>query len=202
MLLKSAALAVFVLAAPAAFAAGPKVGDAAPSFTGVASSGETVNLADFLGKPVVLEWTNDGCPFVQKHYDTGNMQAAQKAVKEQGGVWISVISSAPGKQGHVSADGANALTADRGAEPAYVLLDEAGVIGRAYAAKTTPHMFVIDAEGALQYAGAIDDSPSADPKTVKGARNLALEAFDKVAAGETVEVRQTKPYGCSVKYGA
>ena len=195
------ALSASILATTAAFA-GPTFGEAAPAFTGVASNGEEISLSQFAGKTVVLEWTNDGCPFVQKHYNAGNMQATQKQVTDAGGVWISVISSAPGKQGHVDGAGADQLTASRNAQPDYVVLDPSGEIGKAYAAKTTPHMFIIDANGQLRYDGAIDDKPSASPSSLEGATNYVLAAFDAVAAGEEVAEPRTKPYGCSVKYGS
>lgn len=199
MLKLATATAAFALAAGAAFAA-PQIDAPAPAFTGKASSGETVSLSQFLGKNVVLEWTNHDCPFVVKHYATGNMQETQKAAKNHGAVWVTVISSAPGTQGYVSPDKANELTTSRGAKPDYVLLDASGEIGKAYAAKTTPHMFVIDAEGRLRYDGAIDDKPSANHATVSGASNYLLAALNSVVAGEDVALAQTKPYGCSVKY--
>jgi peroxiredoxin len=195
------AVASSVLLASAAVA-GPSVGAAAPAFSGAASNGEEISLAQFAGKTVVLEWTNDGCPFVQKHYDAGNMQATQTQIADAGGVWISIISSAPGKQGFVDGAGADQLTNARNARPDYVILDPSGEIGRAYAAKTTPHMFVIDATGVLRYDGAIDDKPSASPSSLEGAKNYVLAAFDAVAAGEEVQDSRTKPYGCSVKYGS
>ena len=182
--------------------AAPEIGASAPGFDGKTSTGETISLSDFAGQTVVLEWTNDGCPFVQKHYETGNMQATQEAVNEKGGVWISIISSAPGKQGHADAARAAMLTDTRGAQPDHVILDPSGDIGRLYAAKTTPHMFVIDGAGVLRYDGAIDDQPSANHATVDGATNYALAAFNAVTAGAPVETAQTKPYGCSVKYGS
>ena len=194
-----------VAAVPAAAAprlASPEIGAPAPAFEATTSGGETVSLSEFRGRTVVLEWTNDGCPFVQKHYDTGNMQATQEAVGAAGGVWLTVISSAPGKQGHVDGARADELTTARDAAPSHVLLDESGEIGAVYGAKTTPHMYVIDGDGVLRYAGAIDDRPSADPKTVEGAENFALAAFNSVKAGESVETPSTKPYGCSVKYGS
>jgi len=150
-----------------------------------------------------LEWTNDGCPYVKKHYNSGNMQASQSvAAADEDIVWITVISSAPGKQGHVSASEANALTVSRNASPDYVILDESGDIGRAYGAKTTPQMFVINGAGTIQYNGAMDDKPSANLASLDGATNYALAAIDAVKAGNTPDPAQTKPYGCSVKYGS
>jgi peroxiredoxin len=139
------------IAAPGAHAAA-KVGEPAPAFSAVDSHGKNVSLGDFKGKYVVLEWTNDGCPFVKKHYGAGNMQATQKDAAAQGAVWLSVISSKPGAQGHVDGKGANKLSKDRGATPTHVLLDEKGDVGRLYDAKTTPHMFIVDPDGTLSMA--------------------------------------------------
>jgi len=176
--------------------------DTAPAFTGVDSNGETVSLADFAGKTVVLEWTNDGCPFVKKHYadPIKNMQTLQSDAAADDVVWLSIISSAEGKQGNVDGAGANELTTSRGAAPAHVILDESGEIGKLYSAKTTPHMFVITADGEVAYKGAIDDNSSANPADIEGATNYVTAALDAVAAGEPVETASTKPYGCSVKY--
>lgn len=177
-------------------------GEPAPSFLGLDSEGQSVALADFAGKTVVLEWTNDGCPFVQKHYATppSNMQTLQSAAASDDVVWLSVISSAPGKQGHVSGTQANALTASRDATPAHVILDPSGDIGRLYGAKTTPHMFVIAPDGTLAYEGAIDSKPSARVSDIDTATNYVRAALTSVAAGEPVEIASSKPYGCSVKY--
>ena len=188
MMIKAAA-AAFVLTAPAL--AAPEIDALAPAFEGQTSTGETITLDQFNGQDVVLEWTNHGCPFVKRHYDSGNMQATQAAAKDKGTVWISVISSAPGKQGHVTADEANELTTSRGAQPDYVILDESGDIGRAYGAKTTPHMFLIDASGALRYDGAIDDKPTAVHAQADDAVNFLLAAVNNVADG--VEVSESAP---------
>ena len=177
-------------------------GEAVPGFTGTNSHGQPVSLADFSGKTIVLEWTNDGCPFVQKHYAAppSNMQTLQADAAADDVVWLSVISSAPGKQGHVTGDEANALTEERSAAPAHVLLDTAGQIGRLYGAKTTPHMYVIRADGTLAYEGAIDSKPSSRVDDIATATNYVRAALDSVAAGEPVAVATSKPYGCSVKY--
>lgn len=177
-------------------------GEAVPSFTTTNSNGEPVSLSDFAGKTVVLEWTNDGCPFVQKHYATppANMQTLQSYAGADDVVWLSVISSASGKQGHVKGDEANAITAVRDAMPTHVLLDEAGDVGRLYGAKTTPHMYVIRSDGTLAYEGAIDSKPSARVEDIADATNYVRAALDSVAAGEAVAVPSSKPYGCSVKY--
>ena len=193
----AAAMSAFAL--PSAFAA-PVVGEAAPAFTGKDTKGETVNLAAYAGKTVVLEWTNDGCPYVKKHYNSGNMQKTQETATADGVVWLTVISSAEGKQGYVTPEQADKLTADRGAKPTDVVLDTDQSIGRAYEAKTTPHMYVIDPAGKLVYAGAIDDKPTADPKDVEGATNYVLAALDDVKNGRAVATAETEPYGCAVKY--
>lgn len=182
--------------------AAPATGAAAPAFTGTTSKGETVSLADFAGKTVILEWTNDGCPFVQKHYTTppSNMQTLQKDAAADDIVWISVISSAPGKQGHVDGAGADALTASRDAAPAHVVLDADGTIGRLYGAKTTPHMFIITPEGELVYDGAIDSKATAKLADIDTATNYVTAALSDLEAGNPVANPVTKPYGCSVKY--
>ncbi|MEO1657883.1 MAG: redoxin family protein [Pseudomonadota bacterium] len=181
-------------------ASAPIPGEAAPDFTEPSASGAEVSLADFAGKTVVLEWTNHDCPFVRKHYNSDNMQSLQRRAAAEDVVWLTVISSAPGKQGHVSAVKANELTSSRGAEPAYVLLDEDGSMGRAYGAKTTPHMYIIDDAGLLRYAGAIDTIPSADPADLPNAQNYVSAALGAMADGEEVVTTLSAPYGCSVKY--
>ena len=180
----------------------PAIGELAPQFTGVDSNGNTVSLSDLKGQKVILEWTNHDCPYVRKHYDDSqkNMQSLQAAAAADGAVWLSVISSAPGKQGHVSASEANALTADRGASPSAVLLDAEGTIGRAYSAKTTPHMFVIDEAGVLQYMGAIDSKRSSNPNDIPNSTNYVTAALSELNAGSPVTEAVTQPYGCSVKY--
>lgn len=181
-------------------AAAVKPGEPAPAFSANDSNGKTVQLSDFKGKYVVLEWTNDGCPFVRKHYSSGNMQATQKEAIAQGAVWLSVISSAPGREGFVDGAAANKLTRDRGAAPTHVLLDPKGDLGHLYGAKTTPHMFVIDREGRLIYAGAIDSIASADADDINGATNYVKTALAESMAGKPVSHPLTHSYGCSVKY--
>ena len=192
-------VAAFALSMTAAFAA-PTIGEPAPAFSAIDTAGKTRSLAEFKGKTVVLEWTNDGCPYVKKHYGSGNMQATQAAAAAKGAVWLTIVSSAPGKQGAVTGAEANALTADRKAKPAAVILDPAGAIGKAYEAKTTPHMFVIDGKGILRYQGAIDDKPTSSPESLKGAKNYVLAALSDMAAGKPVAVAESEPYGCSIKY--
>jgi peroxiredoxin len=187
-----------VLTAPAV--AAPEIGKPAPDFTATDSNGKTVKLSDQHGKIVVLEWTNHDCPFVKKHYGSGNMQALQKEASQQGIVWWSVISSAPGKQGHVTPQEANELTSSRKAAPSAVLLDPEGSVGRLYSARTTPHMYIIDTQGRLVYRGAIDDKPSTNPADVATANNYVRTALQAVQQGQSVEPAVTQPYGCSVKY--
>lgn len=167
------------------------------------SNGTQHNLSDFKGKRVVLEWTNDGCPYVKKHYNTNNMQGLQKDTTADGDtVWLSVISSAPGQQGYVDGAGANGLTGTRGAAPTAVILDPSGNMGRTFSAKTTPHMYIIDEGGTLVYQGAIDDNRSASESTVPGAKNYVRAAMADLDAGRAVAEADTAPYGCSVKYGS
>ncbi len=180
--------------------AAPEVGKPAPDFSAVDSNGKTVKLSDFHGKTVVLEWTNDGCPYVKKHYGSGNMQSLQKDAAAKGIVWLTVVSSAPGKQGYVDGAGANGLTASRGAAPAAVLLDPDGAVGHLYDARTTPHMFIVDKDGALVYMGGIDDKATTEVADIQGAGNYVRAALDEIAAGKPVAEAVTRPYGCSVKY--
>lgn len=194
----SASLAAVAFAAPAFADAAP--GQPAPSFTATGISGETIAVPDPDGRRMVLEWTNHGCPFVKKHYNSGNMQATQAHAAEQGVVWVSVISSAPGKQGHVDAEEARELTTSRDAHPADIVLDPSGEIGRLYGAKATPHMFVIDHDGTVAYAGAIDSIPSGAPEDIETAENYVLSALDALEAGEPVKTAATQAYGCDVKY--
>lgn len=179
----------------------PKVGQPAPDFTGVDSNGKTHKLSDFKGKIVVLEWTNNDCPFVKKHYESNNMQQLQKEMTAEDVVWLSIISSGENKQGYVSAAEANELSTNRGAQPTAVILDPSGEIGKLYSARTTPHMFVIDKEGVLQYMGAIDDNPSSNKADAKTANNYVKDAVNSLMNNQPVKTAVTQPYGCSVKYG-
>ncbi len=193
-----AALAL-VAFGPAPVAAAPVIGEAAPAFSGTYTAGETHSLADFRGSTVVLEWTNHECPYTMKHYETGAMQALQQEATDDGVVWLSIISSAPGTQGYVEATEADQLTESRGAHPSAVILDPQGTIGRAYDARTTPHMYIIDPGGTLVYMGAIDDDPSARGNPAE-ANNHVSAALQEMADGKPVSVASTRPYGCSVKY--
>mgnify|MGYP003456214588 CR=1 FL=1 len=192
------ASALMMFGAPAM--AAPAVGQPAPSFVAVDSKGRQHNLADFKGKVVVLEWTNHDCPYVQKHYKSSNMQNLQKQAKEAGAVWLTVISSAPGQQGHVTGAKADELTAGRNAAPAAILLDAQGTVGKSYDARTTPHMYVIDAKGVLRYAGGIDSIASTKLEDIQKADPYLKTALSSVLKGENVAQPVTRPYGCSVKY--
>jgi peroxiredoxin len=181
-------------------AAAAAIGQPAPTFTAGATNGSNVNLAEHRGKIVVLEWTNHECPYVRKHYETGNMQALQKEAKAKDVVWLTIISSAPGEQGHVTAAQADELTRSRQAVPTAVLLDPRGTVGRLYDAKVTPHMYVIDPKGVLMYAGAIDDRPTTRRADVQTAQNYVRVALAAVMAGQPVKTPVTRAYGCTVKY--
>ena len=194
-----ATAAVLALSTPAfaKIATGSSVAD----MTVVDSTGQTHNLSDFAGKRVVLEWTNEGCPYVKKHYETDNMQGLQKEATADGDlVWLSVISSAEGKQGYKTGDEIPAWKAKHGAAPTAVIMDADGEMGQAFAARTTPHMYVIDENQTLVYQGAIDDNRSANPATVDGAKNYVRAALADLDAGRAVADAETAPYGCSVKY--
>ena len=191
-----AALAVVAVPASAA----PVVGQPAPNFKLADANGKPVTLADYRGKTVVLEWHNPGCPFVRKHYDSGNMQKTQSAAVRNGVVWLTINSGGPGKQGHMSGAEARDFVTKAGARPTAYLLDPRGVVGKVYDAKTTPHMYVVDAKGTLVYAGGIDDKPTPNPADINGARNHVLEALSELKAGKAVSVATSRPYGCNVKY--
>lgn len=177
-----------------------KVGAAAPGFAVMDMHGKTRNLSEFAGSYVVLEWLNYGCPFVGKHYGSGNMQSLQKQWTDKGVVWLSVISSAPGEQGHSNQEKAKADYAAKGSKATTVLLDAKGALGKSYGAATTPHMFVIDPKGNLIYNGGIDDKPTTDQSDVKTATNYVSMALRESMAGKAISVPSSQPYGCNVKY--
>lgn len=194
-----AGFALLVAIVPAKAAV--EIGKPAPAISAKDVNGNDFNLADHKGKIVVLEWTNRECPYVVKHYDSGNMQKLQKEARALGDVeWITINSSAEGEQGNLSADDAKAHAEAVKAEPTTIVLDADGTIGKAYDAKTTPHMFVIDAEGNLAYAGAIDNNSSAKPETIEGAENYVIAAVTSLKNGEPITTTTTAPYGCGVKY--
>ena len=197
--LVTSAASVLVRPRPS-LAAAAKVGEPAPDFTAPSTTGSPVSLGSYKGKIVVLEWTNHECPYVRKHYETGNMQTLQREATSQGVIWLTLISSAKGEQGYVTAAQADELTRSRKASPTAVLLDEPGVVGRIYGATNTPHMYVVDRTGMLVYAGAIDDRPTTRRADVPGANNYVRAALDAVAASQPVKTPITRAYGCTVKY--
>src|SRR5437762_4950208 len=177
-----------------------RIGEPAPTFTATDSSGNTQRLSDYKGKFVVLEWHNQGCPYTKKHYESGNMQRLQKEWTGKGVVWFTVISSAPGKQGYVTAAQENEYAKRMNASPTAVLMDQQGALGHLYGAKTTPHMYIIDPSGSLIYNGAIDDHPTADQSDISGSKNYVSAALEQAFSGKPVTTASTTPYGCSVKY--
>jgi peroxiredoxin len=184
-----------------AFAAA-NVDQAAPTFTATTADGKTVDLASLRGKTVVLEWTNHDCPYVKKHYDSGNIPDQQKEAAAKGIVWLQVISSAPGTQGHVDGATAASLNSKRGAAPAATLIDASGAIGKAYGAQTTPHMYVITPDGQLAYKGGIDSIATAKKDDIAKADPYVKLALADLAAGRKVAQANTRPYGCSIKYAS
>lgn len=181
--------------------AAPQIGEPAPEFSVVDTRGQVHSLGDFAGQLVVLEWTNHDCPFVVKHYSAGNMQDQQRLAREEhDAVWLTVISSRAGEQGHVSPEQADDLTARREANPSAVLLDESGDMGRAYDARVTPHMYIIDPEGILRYMGGIDSNPSRHSADIPEATQYVVTALEDLAAGREVAQAVTRPYGCTIKY--
>ena len=177
-----------------------EIDEAAPQFTLIDSNGDEHSLSDFNGKIVVLEWINFGCPFVKKHYNSGNMQNLQKKYTDKGVIWLSICSSAEGKQGNLSPDEINESLNEYNASQTAYLIDENGEVGQAYGAKTTPHMYIIDEEGILVYAGGIDDIKSTDVDDIEEAVNYVAEGLDLLLDGNPVKTQVSTPYGCSVKY--
>lgn len=198
MLRKFLALTFVTLALPVF--AGVKNGDAAPDFTLKGSDGKDYKLSAQKGKTVILEWFNNECPYVKKHYDSNSMQALQKEHTGKGTVWFTIVSSAKGKEGYVDQAAAAKVRTERGMNNTAFLLDESGAVGKMYEAKTTPHMYIIDKAGKLVYQGAIDDRPSASAKSLTGATNYVNMAMMALEKGEPVKTASTAPYGCSVKY--
>lgn len=179
---------------------GPSINNPAPDFKLSDITGNEVSLSSFKGNYVVLEWTNYECPFVIKHYSTGNMQALQEKNIAKGITWLTINSSAPGKQGHFPPEKWKELAAERNSSPTAILLDPDGKVGKLYMARTTPEMFLINPEGKIIYMGAIDDKSGRDPEEVKAATNYVQLAIDQALAGKPVETQVTRSYGCSVKY--
>jgi hypothetical protein len=181
-------------------ASAARVGDPAPDFTATDSNGQTHKLSEYRGKFVVLEWTNNNCPFTKKHYSSGNMQSLQKQWTAKGVVWLTVLSSTPGGDGYMTAPAENAYIQRVHAAPTAALLDPSGALGHEYEAKTTPDMYVIDPSGKLIYSGAIDDHPTTDPSDIPNSKNYVSIALTEAMSGQTVATPYTRPYGCSVKY--
>lgn len=175
-------------------------GQSAPDFQLTDSNGSAQKLSNFKGKFVVLEWFNKGCPFVKKHYGSSNMQGLQKTYTGKNVVWLTIISSAPGKQGHESGPEANKTKESLGANPTHVLLDSDGKVGKLYGAKTTPHMFIMNPEQKIIYVGAIDDNPSYDPADIPKAKNFVTMTLEAAMNNKPVQISSHKPYGCTVKY--
>lgn len=180
--------------------AAPEIGQPAPAFTGTDAHGNVINLSDYNGQIVVLEWTNHECPYVRKHYDTKNMQNLQKDATDKGIIWLTINSSATGKQGQTGPEEALALIQSEESHETARILDPEGTIGRLYDARTTPHMFVINQEGVLVYMGAIDDAPGVQHDTVTHAKNYVREALSSLVLAQDITTSSTQPYGCSVKY--
>jgi hypothetical protein len=178
----------------------PVIGQPAPAFSLVDTNGKTHSLADYRGKYVILEWLNFDCPFVRKHYSSGNMPALQERFTKEGAVWLSVVSSAEGTQGFFPPAEMNARNQREKGKMSAILIDEPGTVGRAYGALVTPHMYIISPDGILLYNGAIDDKPTARVADIEGARNYVVEAMEAARSGREIAVKTTQPYGCTVKY--
>ena len=189
-----------LLAAALPALASVSVGQAAPAFSATDTAGKTISLADYKGKTVVLEWVNPGCPYVQKHYNSANMPATQKSATAKGVVWLAVNSTHTGASDYMAPAALAGWMKDKGGAPTATLMDSDGKIGRAYGARTTPHMYVIDPAGKLVYVGAIDSKPSANPADIKTATNYVNQALGESLAGKPVSEASTRAYGCSVKY--
>jgi hypothetical protein len=195
---------ISAMADPASLPDPVTVGGPAPAFTATDTRGGSHSLAGYAGKWVVLEWFNHGCPYTKKHYalvnGTGNSQAMQREYTRRGVIWLSIVSSGPGRQGYSTAEEANDVAREKGAAPTAIIRDTAGVLGRLYGARTTPQYAIIDPRGVLRYGGAIDDRPTPSAKDIAGATNYVRAALDAGLAGRPIAVAQTQPYGCEVKY--
>jgi peroxiredoxin len=200
MMLRRTVLALSTLVVAASLHAAPAVGQSAPDFTLRDPGGKTVKLSDFRGKHVVLEWTNPSCPYVRKHYDSGNMPATQKEAVDKGAVWLSIISTAKSSYEYLEPAKVAAWQKERKAQPTALLADEDGAAGKAYGARTTPHMYIVDPQGKLIYAGGIDSIPSSDPRDISKAVNHVRQGLNEALAGKPLSAAVTRPYGCSVKY--
>lgn len=200
--MKQVLIATALAVAAAGALAQATVGQPAPAFTAVDTAGKTVSLTDFKGKHVVLEWVNPGCPFVVKHYDSSNMQGTQKEAAAKGVVWLAINSTAPEAKDFLAPAALSKWMQGHKAAATATLMDADGKVGKAYGARTTPHMYIINPAGMLVYAGAIDSKPSSNPADIPGATNHVKVALAETLAGKPVSVATTKPYGCSVKYAS
>jgi hypothetical protein len=199
-MIRRALLALPALLLAAAVHAVPAVGQPAPDFVLKDAAGKTVKLSDYRGKVVVLEWTNPGCPFVRKHYDSGNMAVTQQDAVAKGAVWLSINSTEKGSYDYLEPAKLVAWQKERKVQPTATLMDEEGVAGKAYGARTTPHMYIVDPQGRLAYVGGIDSIPSANPADIPKAVNYVRQAIAETSAGKPVSAATTRPYGCSIKY--
>jgi hypothetical protein len=200
MMLRQTVLFFSTLAIAASLQAAPAVGQSAPDFTLRDTSGKAVKLSDFRGKHVVLEWTNPGCPYVRKHYDSGNMPSIQREAVEKGVVWLAINSTGKSSSEYMEPARLVAWQNERKARPSATLLDEDGAAGKAYGARTTPHMYIVDPQGRLIYAGGIDSIPYSSPADIGKAVNYVRQGLDEALAGKPLSAAVTRPYGCSVKY--
>ncbi|WP_311223667.1 MULTISPECIES: redoxin domain-containing protein [unclassified Acidovorax] len=200
MLRRRTLIAISLTLAAAGAQAAATVGQPAPDFSARDATGKTVRLSDFRGKTVVLEWTNPGCPFVRKHYDSGNIPATQKSAVDQGVVWLSVNSTEKAASDYLEGPRLTGWLKERKAVPTAVLMDEEGAVGHTYGARTTPHLYIVNAQGSLVYAGGIDSIASARPADIDKATNYVKAALADVAAGKPIAAATTQPYGCSIKY--
>jgi peroxiredoxin len=199
-MLRRTCLAFATLVVTVAAHAAPSVGQGAPDFALRDANGKTVKLSDYRGKHVVLEWTNPGCPYVRKHYNSGNMPATQKEAVEKGVVWLAINSTEKASGDYLEPSKLVAWINERKAQPSAVLMDEEGTAGHAYGARTTPHMYIVDPQGRLIYAGGIDSIPSSDPDDIKKAVNYVRQGLNEALAGKPISAATTRAYGCSVKY--
>ena len=200
MMLRRTFFALSALTVAFCAQAAPSVGQTAPDFTLKDAAGNPVKLSDYRGKHVVLEWTNPGCPYVRKHYDSGNMPATQKEAVGKGVVWLAINSTERASDEYMEPAKVVAWQQARKAQPTALLADEDGVAGKAYGARTTPHMYIVDPRGRLVYAGGIDSIPSSDPADIKKAVNYVRQGLNEALAGKPISQAVTRPYGCSVKY--
>jgi hypothetical protein len=199
-MLRRQLIVVSLLASAGLAQAAPSVGQPAPDFTLQDAGGKTVKLSDYRGKHVVLEWTNPGCPYVRKHYDSGNMPATQKEALDKGVVWLAINSTEKSSYDYREPSKLVAWMNERKSRPSAVLMDEEGMAGKAYGARTTPHMYVVDPQGKLVYAGGIDSIPSSNPDDIKKAVNYVRQGLNEALAGKPITASTTRPYGCSIKY--